>query len=384
MERGRNPGPGPVSVVGPSDPRLDAIHQENLTDLLRKVLVIGLLLGLPTIVAVIVVAGPTDPLVGRVYPPLVVYLAVYAWVLLRRPSHAVAFSRVTLTLIQAVWVVVMVYRLRSAQDAAAGWASLFPTTFMGLIIFVLVGYLVYDTRRALVNAAGVVAVVTVAGAVALLSVAGGDAYLVDLLRYAVYLCFVALLLHVLARAKARLGLALAVAQQATAEAHEMRDMAYLDALTGVANRRRLVEELTFQAQHVSPEHPVAVLYFDLDHFKQVNDEHGHAVGDHVLTTVAEVASRVVRQGDLVARVGGEEFVIVAPGTSHERAVQVAERLRAVLPDEVGLAVGTRITASFGVVALHPAEPAVAVLTRVDALMYHAKVGGRDRVTTSPV
>lgn len=361
------------------DPMLDATYRLSLTPLLRRVLMIALALGLPTIIAVMVVVGPTDPLVLHGYPPLIAYLAVYAWVLLRQPEHAVRFSRVTLTLIQLAWVAIMLYRLRQADDVAQGWQSLFPTTFMGMVIFLLVGYLVYGTRQALVNAGGVVVGVLVAGAAGLLPLEGGTAHLVDLVRYAIYLCFVALLLHVLARAKARLGHAVAVARQATAEAHEMRDMAYLDPLTGVANRRRLTEELTFQAQRVSPAHPVAVVYFDLDHFKTVNDEHGHAVGDLVLSTVAEVASRVVRHGDLVARIGGEEFVIVAPGTDRDRAVQVAERLRSVLPDEVGLAVGVRITASFGVVTLRPTEPASAVLSRVDSLMYRAKVAGRDRV-----
>ena len=70
----------------------------------------------------------------------------------------------------------------------------------------------------------------------------------------------------------------------------MRDMAYLDALTGVANRRRLVEELSFQSSRALPGHPVAVVYFDLDRFKAINDEHGHAVGDRIL---AEVAVRLV-------------------------------------------------------------------------------------------
>nr|WP_237728301.1 GGDEF domain-containing protein [Cellulomonas sp. APG4] len=159
----------------------------------------------------------------------------------------------------------------------------------------------------------------------------------------------------------------------------MRDIAYLDALTGLANRRRLLEELAERSQQVSPQNPVALVYFDLDHFKEVNDTYGHGVGDQVLCLVARAASRVVRQHDLVARVGGEEFVVVAPGTDRDRAVQLAERLRAVLPQEVGEALGLQITGSFGVVLLEPAEPPLAALDRVDALMYDAKTSGRDRV-----
>ncbi len=364
------------------DPRLALVYRDNLNALLRRVLVIALGLGFPAIVVVTVLRAPTDPLVAWGFPPLALYLACYTWVLVRRPQHTVSFSRGTLVAIEILWVLGMLHRLWSAEDVHDGWGMLFPTSFMGMVVFLVVGFLVFGTRQALVNAAVVIGAVLAAGLTALLRLEGGDEHVLDLVRYVVYLTVVSLLLHVLSRAKARLALAVAEARQASAEARQLRDIAYLDPLTAIANRRRLVEELTFQAGRVGDTWPVAVVYLDLDQFKAVNDAHGHGVGDEVLCQVADIAARLVRQDDLVARLGGEEFVVVAPGTGRDRALQLAERLRAALPEQIGARVGIPVTASFGVVMLGPGEHASAVLDRVDRLMYDAKSAGRDRIASA--
>lgn len=356
----------------------DGLFRDSLNALLRRVMVIALVLGVPTIIFLFIALAPDDPVVAWTYPPLLAFLLTYAWVLLRRPEHTVRFSRIALIMCETVWVAMLYYRLVTGPDITAAWHGLFPTWLLSHVIFLLVGFLVFTNRQALVNAAGVMVAVVGAGLAGLLP-RGGEEHVLDLLRFGLYLTFIALLLQVLSRAKARLAVAVSAAHQATIEAHQMRDMAYLDPLTGVANRRRLIEELTFQADRAAPDHPVAVVYFDLDRFKSINDTFGHAVGDDVLCRVAQVASRVVRQDDVVGRLGGEEFVIVAPGTGHDRALQLAERLRSVLPQEVGEPLGVQVTASFGVVTLRPGESATAVLTRVDGLMYEAKSGGRDRV-----
>ena len=362
--------------------RLEPVYRDNLHALVRKAVVVAIAVGSPTIAAAIVVAGPKDPVVQWGYPPLLVYLAVYAWVLLRRPQHVVTFSRVTLVLLDVAWFVGMVVRARAGEDVSAGWHALFPTILMGLVVFEVVGFLFFSPRGALVHAGGVAAGALAAGLIGMVPRADGMRHLVDLGRYCVFLVVIALLLHVLSRAKARLAVAVSAAEHAEGEALVMRDMAYRDALTGLANRRRLVEELTFQSARVEPDFPVAIVYFDLDLFKQVNDVHGHAVGDDVLRAVAGVAGALVRQVDLVARLGGEEFVIVAPGTGVDRARQLAERLRVLLPEEVRQAAGVPVTASFGVVALRKGEAADAALDRVDVLMYEAKQTGRDRVVAA--
>ena len=199
------------------------------------------------------------------------------------------------------------------------------------------------------------------------------------MRYGVYLLAFLAPLLVLARAKEHVTLEVADTARAYATASRLRDLAHLDELTGLAKRRRLLDELGHQAGTVDESHPVGVVYFDLDHLKEISDTHGHEVGDQVLRAVAEIAGRIVRDDDLGARIGGEEFVLVAPDTTHAEAVQLAERLRAALPLELEARLGVRLTVSFGVTDLAADEPAKSVLCRVDELMYLAKAEGRDRV-----
>ncbi|MCU1431113.1 MAG: hypothetical protein JWP95_218 [Actinotalea sp.] len=356
---------------------------DTLSWLVRRVVLLALAVGCPTILVLSVVLGPDDELIRYGYPPLLACLLVYAWVLVRRPDRTVAFSRATLALLDVAWLVGMVVRLRTADPVDAGWHDLFPTTFMGLIIFLVIGYLFFSPRSAVLHAGALTAGALVAGLVGLLARPGGSVHVIDLVRFCITVLVLTLLLHVLSRAKARLPGAVAAALVAADEAHLMRDMAYLDALTGIANRRRLIEELTFQSDRVADEHPVAIVYFDLDRFKVVNDTHGHGMGDEVLVRTAAVATSLVRQTDVVARLGGEEFVIVAPGTDHEAATLLAERLRETLPVELGADPGVPVTASFGVATLLPGEAAADALDRVDLLMYRAKSAGRDRVVSEP-
>lgn len=353
-----------------------SMHEQS-----RYVVAIAIAFGIPTMIVVGLTKSAPDPVVTYGYPPLVAYLVVYGWVLVRRPTVAVAFSRFTLILFEVVWTGTMAVRLARSTDARETWFDLFPLFFLGIVVFLIVGFLFFSARQGLVHAAVVAVVIMVAAWAAAQAAPGGGALVPDIVRYTIYLLVIALLLHVLSQAKARLALAVAAAQRAAAEATEMRDMAYLDPLTGVANRRRLVEELSYQSSRVRPEHPVAVVYFDLDRFKAINDTRGHATGDDVLCGVARVASRMLRHDDVVGRLGGEEFVVVAPGTSQVDALALAERLRAALPVEVGSALGVPVTASFGVSMLRPGESASAVLDRVDGLMYDAKAAGRDRVVS---
>ncbi|MCG7287043.1 GGDEF domain-containing protein [Cellulomonas sp. ACRRI] len=156
-------------------------------------------------------------------------------------------------------------------------------------------------------------------------------------------------------------------------------MAYRDPLTGAANRRRLEDELAYQARVVGSGLDVALVYLDLDRFKAVNDVHGHTVGDRVLVAVARALEQHVRSGDLVARLGGEEFLVVAPGTGSGDARALAERLRGAVPGAVRAQAPVDVTASLGVTALRAGEEPAAAIGRVDALMYRAKRAGRDRV-----
>lgn len=164
-------------------------------------------------------------------------------------------------------------------------------------------------------------------------------------------------------------------------------LALTDPLTHLLNRRaltdRLIEELERARRYSSL---VTLLMVDLDHFKRINDTHGHLVGDDVLRDIAALLRAAVRSVDLVARYGGEEFVVVLPETPSAGALTFAERLREriadhVFPDFVPL--GLRLTASIGV-ATYPSagvESAEDLFARADEALYRAKAEGRDRVGT---
>lgn len=157
------------------------------------------------------------------------------------------------------------------------------------------------------------------------------------------------------------------------------ELSRTDPLTGVANRRYLSERFAAFAAHAQRHgRPLAVVMADLDHFKRVNDEHGHAVGDEVLQHFAALLLRSSRVEDLVARYGGEEFVAVLPDTDCAAATHFAERVRAAF-EAAEAAPGVRCTGSFGVVEWRQGEDEHAVIERADRAMYRAKVAGRNRV-----
>lgn len=160
-------------------------------------------------------------------------------------------------------------------------------------------------------------------------------------------------------------------------------LARTDALTGLANRRAFDEAAEQEVQRARRYNtPLALVMADLDHFKAINDRHGHHVGDQVLQHFAHILSASVRNLDLVGRWGGEEFAILMPGTDLEEAVQAAERMRqAVLKaapplDDSDCA----YTASFGIAAFRVETPTmISLLGRADAALYRAKESGRNRV-----
>ena len=160
-------------------------------------------------------------------------------------------------------------------------------------------------------------------------------------------------------------------------------MANTDPLTGTASRYAF--ESTF-AQILSfaqrEQHPVSTMLVDIDHFKKVNDNHGHLTGDKVLTEVANILSDNLRQSDMLCRWGGDEFLIVLPHCTQAAAREIAEKMRLqiealVLPasDDLDL----NITASFGVAEYCNGESSADLFSRTDAALYRAKAKFRNQV-----
>jgi len=163
-------------------------------------------------------------------------------------------------------------------------------------------------------------------------------------------------------------------------ARELERLATVDGLTGVLNRHAwMTQATTAMAVSVRYAHPVAVLMIDLDHFKQINDSHGHEAGDRALMLVARALQATVRPGDLVGRYGGEEFCVLMNHAENAAASAFDARLRAHLGEVAEQELGFPLTYSAGIaVRSSPGDALGSMLKRADARLYSAKAQGRSR------
>lgn len=163
---------------------------------------------------------------------------------------------------------------------------------------------------------------------------------------------------------------------------QLQALATTDSLTGLVNRYAFMREAErAQSLALRSGHSLTLMMIDIDHFKQLNDRHGHAAGDEALRRFAEVAGRTLRKHDLMGRLGGEEFAVLLPGTAVLEAMESAERLRlAAAAANVGVADGSYVlTVSIGVAQLFDTETVGEALVRADRALYRAKRNGRNRV-----
>ena len=171
-------------------------------------------------------------------------------------------------------------------------------------------------------------------------------------------------------------------RQAEERAH---GLATRDPLTGLYNRRFMEDSLQrFVRLADREQREISLLMIDLDHFKRLNDEHGHAFGDQVLRETATTLLGALRETDIVCRYGGEELVVILPDCPIERAADKAEFLRLRI-QELSNAHGADISASFGVASLpHTSQSVTDLLSAADAALYRAKQGGRNQVMMAPL
>ena len=165
-----------------------------------------------------------------------------------------------------------------------------------------------------------------------------------------------------------------------AQSEKLKEMAYTDPLTGVMNRRRLAE--TAPVVFGTHRNAGAVMVCDLDFFKRINDVHGHEAGDQALKHFVMIAEFALREGDLIARTGGEEFAILMPGADAQQSMEIAERIRNTLQttplDHSGE--GIDMTVSIGVAQVEKGEfDLEALLREADQNLYRAKETGRNKV-----
>ncbi len=165
---------------------------------------------------------------------------------------------------------------------------------------------------------------------------------------------------------------------------KLGELAYTDMLTGLANRR---EGMLFLSKEVALcerlDLPLGIAMIDVDHFKQINDEHGHPAGDEVLRKIGQAIADVTRASDLISRWGGEEFILIAPNTTLPQMTQLAEKLRGTVREHLSPA-GIKATVSIGVTAANGAAlNSSALLVSADKALYRAKQKGRNRVEAFP-
>ncbi len=161
----------------------------------------------------------------------------------------------------------------------------------------------------------------------------------------------------------------------------IQDMAIKDELTGLYNRRHALERL-YKIREMAERgaFDFVIAYVDLDHFKDVNDDYGHQVGDNVLRTFSATAQKQVSGRDFCARLGGEEFLLVLVKTDLDSAESLAQDLRSSLARaRIESAPDLRVTASIGLARFHAGESLDTLLARADHALYEAKETGRDRV-----
>ncbi len=160
---------------------------------------------------------------------------------------------------------------------------------------------------------------------------------------------------------------------------EIYHLATTDSLTGIANRRQfsriLLGEMDRARRYGTP---MSLVMYDIDHFKRVNDTYGHDVGDHVLQTLTSLVKEHIRVNDVVARWGGEEFMLLMPQSDLEAATNAAEKLRLAVAEH-HFTTCDQITVSFGVATFEPQDDLNSLLKRVDDALYRAKDHGRNRV-----
>jgi len=174
-----------------------------------------------------------------------------------------------------------------------------------------------------------------------------------------------------------------IVEERTAELNrayeEMEKIAVTDSLTKIYNRYYFSSALHNEIHRAHRYNSFfSLLMFDIDHFKKVNDTYGHDIGDYVLMTIVEIIGGCLRDSDIFARVGGEEFMIILPSTTLEEARMIAERIRSSIESYDFYTVGTA-TLSLGLVLNRPEETPAEILKRVDTALYEAKNGGRNKL-----
>jgi diguanylate cyclase (GGDEF)-like protein len=249
-----------------------------------------------------------------------------------------------------------------------------------LLLVCMLGLHIFTPRRALLWVGGLyLCSCVLTGAYLMHRVSfGDDVVLAGVIAQAYAVCGMAVaFLYVLTRYRDQ-------TQRLALHAEVLERLAFVDPLTGLPNRRQL--DLALQQQIELAERyatPFCVVLLDIDHFKRVNDRHGHLIGDQALGEVADTARLALRATDQIGRWGGEEFLAVLPQTSSAEGRAAAERVRTAIAGTVNVG-GEPVTISAGVAYYQPGDTPGDLVRRADAALYRAKELGRNRVVGTKI
>lgn len=313
-------------------------------------------------------------------PGVAMYLLLGSWVigmfgLLLVRDRQGRFDAGALTIAKALW----------ANLGLVFAAALLPMPVRLMLLFVPLFGVLYTALHLARGYVHLVAGLTWLGhvlAVVLLAVLAEVDYAVEALTFGVFTLLMIAMVYMAGEVTALRAAFTRRRDRLNEALLQLSDLAMRDELTGLYNRRYIMDVLGQQKALADRGHVgFTVCYCDLDHFKYVNDRFGHPRGDRVLQEFAEIAGGVVRSMDYVARIGGEEFMLVLVGTDQQEALNVAGRLAertralAVAPDGAKF----RLTVSTGIASYRVGERLEDVIQRADLALYRAKSGGRDQI-----
>lgn len=341
----------------------------------RTIYLVAIALGLPVLALAWWLHQDADPF--QRYAHLVQGgFLVWAFQALWRESVPVQrVERATFWTLGVLWVGNYAVALHTGQAFEVGWGEFVTTVMLNFFVLAALSHLMFATRTAVrINLALFAAclVVGLTRFVPDLVLGLHRNELTSLIQFSIALAVVICFLYVLAKSKDD-------HLEAELAARALGEFALQDSLTGLPNRRHIVRELD-RLIEIGRRYgrPLTLISFDLDHFKSINDTHGHPVGDEVLIIVADRAKEHLRRSDTLGRWGGEEFLIIATETDERYASTLAERVREAI-EAATYPLGVHVTASFGVTTLKPGMSRSDLLREVDRRLYVAKDGGRNRV-----
>ena len=346
----------------------------------RRVYTIASVAGIAVIAISWLARTPGDLILEVIYPLLAVALAAFAHAMHRRWLRLDLLEHLALATVGLVILGRLAWHLHLAGPIDEHLLILTGAHYWSVGALIVAGFVLLDRRRGLWVGIGVltVSVVLVATGAGpeLVGPDGSELALLYLIRVHGFLVLLLVLVTAVATLREQL-------HRELTRSEALHELATTDPLTGLANRRATMDALEREVESARRYgRPVSVIAADVDRFKRINDEHGHHVGDQVLTEVARRLAGEARQVDVVSRWGGEEFLIVLPQTRRGEAARLAERTRrALATSRPG---GVEVTATFGVAELREGESVDDLLVRADRLLYRAKRDGRDQVGSEPL